>query len=214
MSSENDTVISIKPPPEYLLQTMLKPIKNINPKLQVELRYCYNRIFIDIPNYLITINELKEIIYKKLNYINPKLYLHHNQLYLDDKKTLQEYNINNTTIIYMKVDQKINDAQNTDDFIMRYKGSAPICSETERKAVLESCVYVDQVIMNVGDSDSKIAIESVSPDYIVIGSDWAKKDYYKQMGFDQDWLDKNDIGLCYVPYTKAISSSDIKKRMS
>jgi glycerol-3-phosphate cytidylyltransferase len=103
---------------------------------------------------------------------------------------------------------------NTDDFIMRYKGSAPICSETERKAVLESCVYVDQVIMNVGDSDSKIAIESVSPDYIVIGSDWAKKDYYKQMGFDQDWLDKNDIGLCYVPYTKAISSSDIKKRMS
>jgi len=118
MSSENDTVISIKPPPEYLLQTMLKPIKNINPKLQVELHYCYNRIFIDIPNYLITINELKEIIYKKLNYINPKLYLHHNQLYLDDKKTLQEYNINNTTIIYMKVDQKINDTQNTDHFII------------------------------------------------------------------------------------------------
>jgi len=103
---------------------------------------------------------------------------------------------------------------NTDDFIIKYKGTGPICSETERKAVLESCVYVDQVVMNVGNSDSKITIQKVDPDYIVIGSDWAKKDYYKQMGFDQDWLDKNDIGLCYVPYTKAISSTDIKRRLS
>ena len=114
MSFENDTVIPVQPPPEYLLQTMLKPIKNINPKLQVELRYCYKSIFIDIPNYLITINELKEIIYKKLNYINPKLYLYHYQLYLDDNITLKEYNINNTSIIYMKVEQKIIDAQNAD----------------------------------------------------------------------------------------------------
>ena len=103
---------------------------------------------------------------------------------------------------------------NTDEFITKYKGYGPICSDTERKAVLESCMYVDEVIMNVGGEDSRIAIEMVNPDYIVIGSDWAKKNYYKQMGFDQFWLDERGIGLVYVPYTKAISSTEIKKRLN
>jgi glycerol-3-phosphate cytidylyltransferase len=102
---------------------------------------------------------------------------------------------------------------NTDDFIIKYKGKPPICNEDERAAVLESCMYVDKVIMNIGGQDSKIAINCVMPDYIVIGSDWAVKDYYSQMEFTQEWLDERDIGLCYVPYTKTISSSDIKRRM-
>ena len=102
---------------------------------------------------------------------------------------------------------------NTDSFIIKYKGYAPVCSEAERKYVLESCIYVDKVIMNVGGENSKIAIEMADPDYIVIGSDWAKKDYYKQMGFDQDWLDEKEIGLVYVPYTKNISSTEIKGRL-
>lgn len=102
---------------------------------------------------------------------------------------------------------------NTDAFILSYKGQPPTCTQDERKAVLEACRYVDKVIMNVGGSDSTIAIEMVNPDYIVIGSDWAKKDYYKQMGFTQEWLDERGIGLVYVPYTKTISSTGIKKRL-
>lgn len=102
---------------------------------------------------------------------------------------------------------------NTDEFIQQYKGKSPICSTEERMSVLESCRYVDQVVLNVGGADSKIAIEIVKPDYIVIGSDWAKKDYYSQMGFTQDWLDERGIGLVYVPYTKTISTTNIKGRM-
>ena len=48
---------------------------------------------------------------------------------------------------------------------------------------------------------------------IIVGSDWAKKDYYKQMGFTQDWLDYNNIYMMYVPYTKTISTTEIKKRL-
>lgn len=105
-------------------------------------------------------------------------------------------------------------ALNTDEFIYQYKGKFPILSYTEREEILLACKWVDRVVPNVGGEDSTISIEMVSPDYVLIGSDWARRDYYKQMGFTQDWLDERGIGLIYVPYTKGISSTEIKKRMS
>lgn len=104
-------------------------------------------------------------------------------------------------------------ALNTDEFIQSYKGRPPILSYEERKEALLACRWVDEVVPNVGGTDSKIAIEMVQPDYIIIGSDWARKDYYLQMSFTQDWLDKRGIGLIYVPYTEGISTTDIKNRM-
>ena len=70
------------------------------------------------------------------------------------------------------------------------------------------------VIPNIDGPNSTITIDLVKPDYIIIGSDWARRDYYKQMGFTQDWLDSRGIGLIYVPYTEGISTTEIKKRMS
>ena len=102
---------------------------------------------------------------------------------------------------------------NTDEFISEYKGSAPIYSYEERKALLELLPSVKQVIPNIGGSDSKLAIETIKPDVIAIGSDWARRDYYTQMDFDQNWLDDHDISLLYIPYTPGISSSSIKKRV-
>jgi glycerol-3-phosphate cytidylyltransferase len=104
-------------------------------------------------------------------------------------------------------------ALNTDDFIFQFKNKKPICSEQERLDVLLACRYVDEVVMNVGGQDSRISIEMVGPNYIVVGSDWAKKDYYAQMSFTQEWLDEKGIGLVYVPYTQTISSTKIKGRM-
>lgn len=102
---------------------------------------------------------------------------------------------------------------NTDEFIELYKGKRPVMNYEERKAVLQALRYVDYVIPNVGGHDSTIAIEQVKPDMIVVGSDWAKRNYYNQMCFDQDWLDDRGIGLCYIPYTEGISSTDIKGRL-
>lgn len=104
-------------------------------------------------------------------------------------------------------------ALNTDEFIAEYKGKPPVMSYKERERVLLSCKYVTAVIPNFGRADSKPSIELVEPDLIVIGSDWARRDYYTQMGFDQDWLDERQIGLAYIPYTKGISSTDIKTRL-
>lgn len=101
---------------------------------------------------------------------------------------------------------------NTDEFIGRYKGTGPVMSYAEREAVLLACRYVDRVIPNSGGEDSRPAILEVKPDFIVIGSDWATKDYYRQMGFDQPWLDQHGISLVYVPRTRVLSSTEIKAR--
>ena len=109
------------------------------------------------------------------------------------------------------VDGQVVVALNTDEFIYDYKKKKPVLSFDQRKDVLESCKYVSEVVANVGGSDSKKTIEMVeSVDVIAIGSDWARKDYYAQMEFNQDWLDEKNISLIYSPYTKGISSTFIK----
>ena len=102
---------------------------------------------------------------------------------------------------------------NTDEFIESYKGVKPTFNYTERKTLLEQSEYVDEVIPNVGGADSKPAILQVKPNFLVIGSDWTSKDYYAQMQFTQEWLDKQGIVLIYVPYTTIISTSEIKRRL-
>jgi len=104
-------------------------------------------------------------------------------------------------------------ALNTDEFIEQYKGKPPVISYEDRRRVLLACRYVDRVVPNLGGADSRPTIEMVNPDMVIIGSDWAKKDYYAQMQFSQDWLDERGIGLAYLPYTIGISSTAIKERM-
>lgn len=105
-------------------------------------------------------------------------------------------------------------ALNTDEFITEYKKRPPVMSYAERATVLHSCRSVTNVVPNVGGADSRPAIELVSPDLIVIGSDWATRDYYGQMGFTQEWLDERGIGLCYIPYTQGISTTEVRKRLT
>ncbi len=105
-------------------------------------------------------------------------------------------------------------ALNTDEFIWEYKNKMPIMTYTEREEVLMACRYVDRVIPNFGGANSKPSIELIQPDIIIIGSDWARKDYYAQMQFDQDWLDERGIALCYIPYTDGISSTKVKGRLA
>lgn len=104
-------------------------------------------------------------------------------------------------------------ALNTDEFIEAYKGKPPVMTYAEREAVLMGLKAVYDVVPNVGGSDSRISIDSVSPDIVAIGSDWARKDYYKQMMFSQDWLDERGIALLYIPYTAGISTTNIKGRL-
>lgn len=111
-------------------------------------------------------------------------------------------------------DGKVVVSLNTDDFIEKYKGKTPIMCFDDRKALLSSLSeVVDSVIPNIGGADSKKAIMKVKPDVIVIGSDWLKKDYFKQMGFTPEWLEKNKIALMYIPRYIDMSSTKIKDKI-
>lgn len=102
---------------------------------------------------------------------------------------------------------------NTDEFIESYKGKPPVMSYKEREAVLKEFRSVKFVVPNEGGADSKPTILSIKPTIIAIGSDWARRDYYSQMSFDQDWLDQQGISLMYIPYTDGISTTDLKRRL-
>lgn len=99
---------------------------------------------------------------------------------------------------------------NTDEFVYKYKLEYPRMVYEERAKTLQNCPYVDSVIQNTHGADSKPAILSISPNIIAIGSDWASKDYYTQMSFSPEWLQKHNIVLVYIPYSQKISSSYIK----
>jgi len=105
-------------------------------------------------------------------------------------------------------------ALNTDEFITKYKGKPPIMSYDERFAVLSEFRCVTNIIPNIGETDSKPSILQAGPDIVAIGSDWARKDYYKQMSFTQDWLDEEGIMLLYIPYTSGISTTELKRRIA
>jgi cytidyltransferase-like protein len=102
---------------------------------------------------------------------------------------------------------------NTDEFIQEYKGKSPIYPYAQRFELLSACRYVDNVIPNEGGADSKISISKVKPNILVVGSDWATKDYYAQMQFTQEWLNKNKIILAFVPYTENVSTTLIKTKL-
>jgi glycerol-3-phosphate cytidylyltransferase len=102
---------------------------------------------------------------------------------------------------------------NRDEFIERYKGKKPLFSYDDRKRFLESIEYIDEVVENEGDEDSKITISKVNPDVIVIGNDWLMKDYCKQMGFDSNWLSERGIVLAYFPHLKGLSATIIKGKL-
>lgn len=104
-------------------------------------------------------------------------------------------------------------ALNSDDFVFRFKNQEPIMPYDDRKRILEGCRYVSRVVPNIGGEDSKPTIIQVVPNIIAIGDDWVGKDYYKQMGFTQDWLDQHGIVLVYIPYTKGISSTELRERL-
>ena len=101
---------------------------------------------------------------------------------------------------------------NTDEFAVRYK-RAPVLTLADRTQVISACKYVDEVVINVGDEDSKVAIAASGANVVFHGDDWVGPSLMKQMQLTSAFLGERGISLQYVPYTRGISTSDIINRV-
>lgn len=97
---------------------------------------------------------------------------------------------------------------NSDKFVERYKGK-PVMTQEERAKFFE---YLGlNCLLNDGPGDE--LIREVRPDILAIGSDWARRDYLKQINMTQDELDEQGTMLLYIPYYQEMSTTEIKKRI-
>lgn len=92
----------------------------------------------------------------------------------------------------------------TDKLIEAYKKMKPIISYRDRVKIIKSCRYVDIVVKQTKLIDIKI-LKKYRVDCVTIGSDWKKK-YLEGL----EWMKQNGK-VIYLPYTKSISTTLIKK---
>jgi glycerol-3-phosphate cytidylyltransferase len=103
---------------------------------------------------------------------------------------------------------------NTDEFVQRYKNLIPTHPYEDRRTILEACRYVDLVVRNAGDEDSKVAIDVIRPNIIAIGEDWRGRDYHAQMGFVPGWLAERGIEIIYVTHLPGRSAANVRRRLA
>ena len=94
----------------------------------------------------------------------------------------------------------------TNRLVKSYKMTEPVISYADRVSIIESCKYVDEVIKQTKLLDIE-TLKKYKVDCITIGSDWKNK-YVEGI----EWMKKNGE-VIYLPYTKRVSSSEIKKRI-
>lgn len=104
-------------------------------------------------------------------------------------------------------------ALNRDDFVARYK-TKPVQSYAERKVMLEACRYVDYVVENSGDEDSKPSILLYGATHIVDGADWTVERLKVQMMLTDEFLAEHELEIVICPCPRTgFSTTELKQRI-
>lgn len=98
---------------------------------------------------------------------------------------------------------------NSDAFVGSYRGIAPPFDQSERMGLIRSLGYM----VRLNDGPGRELIYEQHPDIITVGTDWARRDYLKQIDMTQDELDELTITVAYVPMRPlGISSTEVMRR--
>ncbi len=96
-----------------------------------------------------------------------------------------------------------------DDVVEGYKHYKPIINENERKRIVESIKGVDRAEINRFRDKLKLW-ERYHFDVIFIGDDWKGTERWNQF---EKVLAKINVDVVYVPYTKGISTTEIREKI-
>ena len=95
------------------------------------------------------------------------------------------------------------------DKVAEYKHKKPIMPFEDRIEIIRSCRYVDSAIAQ-DDLDKYKKWEKLHFDILFVGDDWYKTPSWNEM---EEKFAKVGVKVIYFPYTKGISSSDIKQKL-
>lgn len=98
-------------------------------------------------------------------------------------------------------------AVSTDDLVKSYKKFYPAIPYKDRVEIVKACKYVDKAVKQTKLIDVD-QLKRYKVNVITIGSDWKDR---RLEGLE--WAKKNGIDVIYIPYTKRINTSEIKKRI-
>jgi|TARA_R100000995_G_scaffold49564_1_gene23747 glycerol-3-phosphate cytidylyltransferase len=122
-----------------------------------------------------------------------------------------KYHLNKESL-HLGALSKIIVAVNSDSFAESYK-RVPIMDQYQRLAVVNSCRYVDYAFIMDSYENQPFFIEENNPDFIVMGSDWQSRDYFKQLCITQEFLDRIGAEMLFLPYTDGISTTEIIEKI-
>lgn len=95
----------------------------------------------------------------------------------------------------------------TDELVKEYKNKAPVIPFEERKAIVEAIKYVDRVVPQE-NRDKIAAFNKYKFDVIFVGDDWKGSSVFDEV--DEYMRARGGMGVCYIPYTKDISSTILR----
>lgn len=96
-----------------------------------------------------------------------------------------------------------------DDVVKEYKHHKPIINENDRKRIIESIKGVDRAEINRFRDKLKLW-ELYHFDVVFIGDDWKGTERWNNF---EKVLAEFNVDVVYVPYTKGISTTDIREKI-
>jgi glycerol-3-phosphate cytidylyltransferase len=96
---------------------------------------------------------------------------------------------------------------NSDKLVEEYKKTKTIIKINDRVNIVKAIRYVDEVIITE-TLDKNVHLKNIKYNVIFIGDDWKGSERWNKT---EQELKKEDVDVVYIPYTKSISTSKIKK---
>lgn len=98
----------------------------------------------------------------------------------------------------------------TDELVLNYKKRRPIINFSERVSIVEAIRFVDKVVPQT-DRDKFTAFQKLNFDVLFVGDDWKGTPFWMDL---EKRLNKVDVDVIYLSYTKSISSSELVKKIN
>lgn len=98
----------------------------------------------------------------------------------------------------------------TDELCESYKHKKPIVPYEERKAIVESIRYVDQVVPQI-DREKYKAWEKIGFDIMFVGDDWKNSPLFNEL---EEKFSKVNVKIEFFPYTLGTSSTMLREKLN